>query len=261
MGNVRECEQCGGLFVPPREHARFCSARCRVAWNRLNTGAPGTGDDVLDWSVTALRDTTDRLLQARSLDGPACHALISEAVWWSTMVDATMVRYHQDAYAAALARRDAAARRVIEDTFGGLRFARTSWSPPPAFPAARTSGSRTGPGSTSPRKACLTWRRRQRNGSRPGTGPTRPSWRASPSETPSAGPPASCERPPGEGSRQAGHDAARYQAMGQDRGQPARHDGAEPAGHGLPPAQVSPEPRPRGRPPIGAALGLASRRD
>jgi hypothetical protein len=124
MGNVRECEQCGGLFVPPREHARFCSARCRVAWNRLNTGAPGTGDDVLDWSVTALRDTTDRLLQARSLDGPACHALISEAVWWSTMVDATMVRYHQDAYAAALARRDAAARRVIEDTFGGLRFAR-----------------------------------------------------------------------------------------------------------------------------------------
>jgi hypothetical protein len=124
MGNIRECEQCGGLFAPRREHARFCSVRCRIAWNRLSTGAPGTGDEVLDWSVTALRDTTDRLLQARSLDAPACHALISEAVWWSTMVDATMVRYHPDAYAATVARRDAAARRVLEDSFGGLRFVR-----------------------------------------------------------------------------------------------------------------------------------------
>ena len=30
----RNCEQCGVLFTPRREHARFCSARCRVAWNR-----------------------------------------------------------------------------------------------------------------------------------------------------------------------------------------------------------------------------------
>jgi len=124
MTGIRECDQCAGLFAPRREHARFCSARCRVAWNRLNTGAPGTGDDVLDWSVTALRDTTDRLLQARSLDRTACYALISEAVWWCTMVDATMVRYHPDAYATTAARRDAADRRAIEDTFGGLRFAR-----------------------------------------------------------------------------------------------------------------------------------------
>lgn len=124
MTDSRECAQCGGLFVPRREHARFCSARCRVAWNRLNTGVPGTGDDVLDWSVTAMRDTTDRLLHACSQDRSACHALISEAVWWSTMVDATMVRYHPDAYAAALARRDLADRRGIEKTFGGLRFVR-----------------------------------------------------------------------------------------------------------------------------------------
>jgi hypothetical protein len=145
MTDIRDCAQCGGLFAPRREHARFCSARCRVAWNRLNTGAPGTGDDVLDWSVTAMRDTADRLLHACSSDRPACHALISEAVWWSTMVDATMVRYHPNAHAAALARRDAADRRVIESTFGGLRFVRNMMgikADPEDFlePAASTSG-------------------------------------------------------------------------------------------------------------------------
>ena len=61
------------------------------------------------------------------------------------MVDATMVRYHPDAYTAAVARRDAAARRVIEDTFGGLRFARNRMgikADPEDFlePAASISG-------------------------------------------------------------------------------------------------------------------------
>ena len=36
MTDTRNCEQCGTAYEPRREHARFCSARCRVAWNRGN---------------------------------------------------------------------------------------------------------------------------------------------------------------------------------------------------------------------------------
>jgi hypothetical protein len=120
----RTCEQCGALFAPRREHARFCSARCRVAWNRQNVGDLPDEACALDWTVAAMRDTTDRLLRARTWDQPHAFAAIIEAVWWVTMVDATLVRYHPDAYDAALAGHGQAERRAIEGTFGGLRFVR-----------------------------------------------------------------------------------------------------------------------------------------
>ena len=50
--------------------------------------------------------------------------MISEAVWWVTMVDATLMRYHPDIYSGVLASQAAAERRIIEDTFAGLRFVR-----------------------------------------------------------------------------------------------------------------------------------------
>jgi hypothetical protein len=124
MADFRVCVQCEDLFAPAREHARFCSADCRIAWNRQNSGVPGTGDGVLEWSVAAMRDTTGRLLRTRSLSRPAGYVMISEAVWWCTMVEATLVRYHPDTHAAALAMREALERRAIENTFGGLRFVR-----------------------------------------------------------------------------------------------------------------------------------------
>ncbi len=126
MGVVetRECSQCGGLFAPRREHARFCSARCRVAWNRQLADSPDAGDYVLDWSFTAMRETTERLQEASCRDRPDGYVVITEAVWWCTMVDANLVRYHPDIYGAALAARDPAERHVIEDTFAGLRFVR-----------------------------------------------------------------------------------------------------------------------------------------
>ena len=34
MADVGSCEQSGAEFVPRREPARFCSALCRIAWNR-----------------------------------------------------------------------------------------------------------------------------------------------------------------------------------------------------------------------------------
>jgi hypothetical protein len=124
MTETRECEQCGTSFAPRREHARFCSARCRVAWNRQHVGDPPAEAGPLGWTITAMRETIDRLLRARTSDQPHGFAAISEAVWWVTLVDATLVRYHPDVYDAVLEGYGAAERRVIEGTFGGLRFVR-----------------------------------------------------------------------------------------------------------------------------------------
>jgi len=120
---TRACVQCGASFAPLREHARFCSPRCRIRWGRENTGS-AAGDDALDWSVTALRETTDRLLQAQGWDRAHAFVAITEGVWWVTMVDATLVRYYPEAYNAVLAGYDPARRLVIEDTLGGLRYVR-----------------------------------------------------------------------------------------------------------------------------------------
>ncbi len=141
---TRHCARCGKAFEPKREHARFCSARCRVAWNRENwnresptqekwgsenwdqgsgPGQPGQAG-ALGWATIAMRDTTERLGKVRASDRPQAFAVIGEAVWWVTIVDATLVRYHPDVYDSALAALPAAERRRTEDTFAGLRFVR-----------------------------------------------------------------------------------------------------------------------------------------
>ncbi len=71
-----------------------------------------------------MRETTDRLMRSGGMDQVNGFAVISEAVWWVTMVDATLMRYQPDIYSGVLAGQDAAERRTIEDTFGGLRFVR-----------------------------------------------------------------------------------------------------------------------------------------
>src|SRR6202789_4671881 len=89
MAETRRCERCGMEFMPKREHARFCSARCRVAWNRQNWNLvnrdqqkwgsenwddgdrrPGTEPSALGWALVAMRDTTDRLGKVRAGDRP-----------------------------------------------------------------------------------------------------------------------------------------------------------------------------------------------
>src|SRR5215469_9547738 len=144
MADSRRCERCGKEFEPKREHARFCSARYRVAWNRENwnlatmgqqkwgsenwAGEPRghhtTGTSALSWAITAMRDTTERLGKVRAHDQAQAFAVIGEAVWWVTIVDATLVRYYPDEYDAALAGLPAAPRRATETTLGGLRFVR-----------------------------------------------------------------------------------------------------------------------------------------
>ena len=124
MADTKICEQCGTSFAPRREHARFCSARCRVAWNRHNASDPPAETGALGWSITAMRETTGRLLRATDWDRANGFAVISEAVWWVTMVDATLMRYHPDIHGRVLAGQDPGQCRITEDTFGGLRFVR-----------------------------------------------------------------------------------------------------------------------------------------
>jgi endogenous inhibitor of DNA gyrase (YacG/DUF329 family) len=142
MAETRRCERCGTEFEPKREHARFCSARCRVAWNRENwnrvsldqqkwgsenwapRGRQGGEASALSWAITAMRDTTERLGRVRAGDQAQAFAVIGEAVWWVTIVDATLVRYYPDDYDTALGGLAAGRRRETETTFAGLRFVR-----------------------------------------------------------------------------------------------------------------------------------------
>ncbi len=124
MADTRICEQCGTSFAPRREHARFCSAGCRAAWNREHTGDLKAGTSALQWAITAMSDTTERLPPVRAWDRPRAFAAIGEAVWWVTIVDATLVRHHPDAYDAAMAGQTPGQRELIEATLAGLRFVR-----------------------------------------------------------------------------------------------------------------------------------------
>jgi len=124
MSDTRNCEQCGAVFTPRREHARFCSTSCRVAWNRERAGDLGVEVTALDWTVAAMCDVLEWLGGAGARDRSQAFAMISEAVWWVTIVDATLIRYHVEAYETVMAARTPAERRLVEETFGGLRFVR-----------------------------------------------------------------------------------------------------------------------------------------
>jgi hypothetical protein len=157
MIDTRNCEQCGTLFAPRREHARFCSARCRVAWNRENTADRSVEVSALDWSITAMGDATGRLPRARVWDRPRAFAVITEVVWWVTIVDATLVRYHPVTYDGVLAGQPPAERGLTEGTLAGLRFVR-NWMgqhlDPADFIQPRDSGARLGGG----RITAWTWK-------------------------------------------------------------------------------------------------------
>ena len=82
------------------------------------------GASALQWAITAMSDTTDRLPQVGAWDRPRAFAVIGEAVWWVTIVDATLVRHHVGAYDAAMAGKRPAERQLVEETLAGLRFVR-----------------------------------------------------------------------------------------------------------------------------------------
>jgi hypothetical protein len=100
----------------------------------------------LDWSLTAMSEATGRLARARSLDPRHAAIAVSDATWWVTIVDATLVRYHPDNYDAAMDAQPPRQRAEIELTLAGLRYVRNQMGvhlDPTEFvaaaPATRTS--------------------------------------------------------------------------------------------------------------------------
>src|SRR6266567_2011023 len=124
MVDTRQCEQCGTPFTPRREHARFCSARCRVAWNRANMSDPADELSPLQWCIGAMNEVTGRLPGVRPADQVRAFTAIAEAVWWVTIVDATLLRHHHKAYDRVMADQPRAERTLVEGTLAGLRFVR-----------------------------------------------------------------------------------------------------------------------------------------
>ena len=124
VAESRGCEQCGAVFVPQREHARFCSGECRAAWNREHLGDPAVEASALAWSIAAMSEAAGRLPAVKVWDQEQAFAVIGEAVWWITMVDATLVRHHSSVYDAGMAAYTPAQCQRIEQTLAGLRFVR-----------------------------------------------------------------------------------------------------------------------------------------
>jgi hypothetical protein len=123
----------------------------------------------LDWSLTAMTEATARLARSRlSGAGPAgAHAAVavSEAVWWVTIVDATLVRYHPDCYDATVEALPPDQQQEIEQTLAGLRFVRNQIGThldPGEFicvrpdPGKRRPGGHV-PGNSDRRAAALAW--------------------------------------------------------------------------------------------------------
>lgn len=125
MKAVRSCAQCGTVFEPRREHARFCSAECRVRWNREHLTDAAAEQRALEWSLAGMRDVTERLRLCRpEEDGVVAFSAVAEAVWWVTIIDARLIRQYMDSYEAVLAAQDPAQRSMIEGTLSGLRYVR-----------------------------------------------------------------------------------------------------------------------------------------
>lgn len=121
---TRVCAQCGAVFTPRREHARFCSAGCRLLWHLDRTEDPIVADSSLQWSVPAMTQAIRVLAMVDGQNSPAAYAAISDAVWAVTMVDAAMMRRHSGVYDEVLAGVPAPGRRLLEETLAGLRFVR-----------------------------------------------------------------------------------------------------------------------------------------
>ena len=141
----RRCEQCGAVFVPVREHARFCTSDCRAAWNRGHLGDPAVEASALTWSIAAMSEATARLPVVKVRDQRQAFAAIGEAVWWITMIDATLVRHHPGTYDTVMAARTPAERLRIAETLAGLRFVRNWISRAAGLDEVVETGASTGP--------------------------------------------------------------------------------------------------------------------
>jgi hypothetical protein len=123
-----------------------------MAWNRGDPRQATVSFAALDWSVNAMTEATSRLEDSGHTLGLLVTAAtaVSDATWWVTLVDATLVRYHPGRYDATLESVPPARREEIEQTLAGLRYVRNQMGlhidpvdflqAGPATPAALTPG-------------------------------------------------------------------------------------------------------------------------
>ncbi len=124
-----------------------------MAWNRGDARQATVSVAALDWAINAMTEVTGRLGgdRAPALDLRHAAITVSEATWWVTLVDATLVRYFPGRYDAILDNQPAPERAEIEHTLGGLRYVRNQMGvhlDPDEFlrePAGRDNGARPGP--------------------------------------------------------------------------------------------------------------------
>jgi hypothetical protein len=57
-----------------------------------------SNDTGLGWSISAMNGSVDRLYKATGIDRPEALAIVTESVWWVTLVDASIQRSNQAAY-------------------------------------------------------------------------------------------------------------------------------------------------------------------
>jgi hypothetical protein len=94
-----------------------------MAWNREHAGVAAAPAVAIDWSVIAMTEAAGRLAVAGAWELHRVSAAVGETVWWVTLVDATLVRYHPKDYESALASK-AVRRRKTEGILEGLRYVR-----------------------------------------------------------------------------------------------------------------------------------------
>jgi len=94
-----------------------------MTWNREHAGVAAAPAVAIDWSVTAMTEAAGRLTAASTWDLAHLAAAVGETVWWVTLVDATLVRYHPQDYENAVAG-TAAQRQKTDQTLEGLRYVR-----------------------------------------------------------------------------------------------------------------------------------------
>jgi len=130
-----------------------------MAWNRGDPRQATVSFAALDWSVNAMSEVTSRLEDNGHKLGLLVTAAtaVSDATWWVTLVDATLVRYQPCEYDATLESFPPAEREEIEQTLAGLRYVRNQMGlhiDPVDFLQAAPTGA---PGIAAPGNATWTW--------------------------------------------------------------------------------------------------------
>jgi hypothetical protein len=136
-----------------------------MAWNRGDPRQATVSFAALDWSVNAMTEVTSRLEDNGHKLGLLATAAtaVSDATWWVTLVDATLVRYQPCEYDATLESLRPAEREEIEQTLAGLRYVRNQMGlhiDPVDFLQARPAAPGTGalaPGALAPGEPTWTW--------------------------------------------------------------------------------------------------------